>query len=123
MDYYLSKYQCRFRKGYSTQYCLLYMFDKWKRALDNGKVFGLLLRDLSKAFDCLSHELLIVKLHAHGFRFAALRLMHSYLTNRKQITKIIQAIVSGKKYFLRFPKDLLYLALYCSIYFFVTCCF
>ena len=88
MDYYLSKYQCGFREGFSTQNCLLYMLDKWKRSLDNGKIFGLLLTDLSKAFDCLSHELLIAKLHAYVFSFTAVRLMHSYLTNKKQRTEI-----------------------------------
>ena len=60
----------------------------WKRAVDNGKAFGQLLTDLSKAFNCLSHELLLTKLHAYGFSFAALRLIRSYLTNRKQRTKV-----------------------------------
>ena len=46
-----------------------------------------LLTDLSKAFDCLSHELLLDQLHAYGFSIAALRLIHSYLTNRMQRTK------------------------------------
>ena len=64
------------------------ILEKWKRAVDNWKAFGLLLTDLSKAFDCLSHELLLAKLHAYGFSFAALRLIHSYLTNRKQWTKV-----------------------------------
>ena len=40
------------------------MFETWKGASDNNKVFGALLTDLSKAFDCLSHDLLIAKLHA-----------------------------------------------------------
>ena len=60
----LSKIQCGFRKGYSTQHCLLLMLEKWKLAVDNNEAFGALLTDLSKAFDCLSHDLIIAKLHS-----------------------------------------------------------
>ena len=59
-----SKYQCGFWKGFSTQQCLLAMLEKWKRSVDNSKMFGILLTDLSKDFDCLDHELLIAKLNA-----------------------------------------------------------
>ena len=59
-----SKNQCGFRKGHSTQQCLLAMLEKWKRSVDSGKAFGALLTDLSKPFDCLDHELLIGKLNA-----------------------------------------------------------
>ena len=85
---FLSKYQCGFRKGFSAQNSLLSMLEKWKSAVDNKKVFGALLTDLSKAFDCLSHDLLIAKLNAYGFSMAALRLVQNYLSNRKQRTKI-----------------------------------
>ena len=61
---------------------------KWKRSVDNSKMFGALLTDLSKAFDCLDHKLLISKLNAYGFGLTALKLVHNYLTNRKQQTKI-----------------------------------
>ena len=60
-------------------------------AVDNKKTFGVLLTDLFKAFDCLSHELLLAKLHAYRFRISALTLAYSYLKNRKQRTKIISA--------------------------------
>ena len=61
---FLSKQQCGFRTGYSRQQCLLALLEKWKRAVDSGQMFGALLTDLSKAFDCLDHELLIAKLTA-----------------------------------------------------------
>ena len=85
---FLWKYQCGFRKGYNAQHCLLPVFEKWKSAIDNRKMFGALLIDLSKAFDCLSHGLLIAKLNAYGFSVAALRLLQNYLSNRKQRSKI-----------------------------------
>ena len=88
MDPFLSKFQCGFRRGYSTQHCLLAMLEKWKSSVDKGKSFGALLTDLSKAIDCLSHELLLAKLHSYGFSITALKLIHSYLTNRWQRTKI-----------------------------------
>ena len=62
----LSEFQCGFRDGYSTQHCLLLKLEKWKLAVDNNEAFGALLTNLSKAFDCLSHDLLIVKLHSYG---------------------------------------------------------
>ena len=84
----LSNQQCDFRKGLSTQQCLLVLLEKWKRFVDRGKAFGTLLTGLSKAFDCLKHELLIAKLNAYGLSLPALRLIHDYLSNRKQRTKI-----------------------------------
>ena len=41
------------------------MLIKWQKCLDNSGVVGAILMDLSKAFDCLSHELLIAKLEAY----------------------------------------------------------
>ena len=63
------------------------MLETWKRSVDKDKVFGALLTDLSKAFDCLDHELLAAKLNAYGFSLPALRLINNYLSNRKQRTK------------------------------------
>ena len=64
------------------------MLEAWKRYVDQGTFFGALLTDLSKAFDCLDHELLTAKLNAYGFSLPALRLVNDYLSNRKQRTKI-----------------------------------
>ena len=84
----LSKYQCGFRRGYNAQHCLIALIEKWKKSVDNGRAFGTLFTDLSKAFDCLSHELLIAKLDAYGFDKNALKLVNSYLSNRRQRVKI-----------------------------------
>ena len=66
------------------------MLENWRSAVDNKKTFGALLTDLSKAFDCLSHELLLATLHVYGFS----NLYYSYLKNRKQRTKINFAYIS-----------------------------
>ena len=87
-DNILSKYQCGFRKGFSAQHCLLRLIETWRKYIDSGKVAGALLTDLSKAFDCISHDLLIAKLYAYGFDMQAITLVHSYLSDRKQRVKV-----------------------------------
>ena len=82
-----SKYQCGFRKGYNAQHCLMAMIE-WCKFLDIGGHAGALLTDLSKAFDCIDHELLIAKAHAYGFDNDALKFIYSYLKGRKKRTKI-----------------------------------
>ena len=84
----LSKDQCGFRKGYSAQYCLIILIEKWRASIDNNGSAGVLLTDLSKAFDCLIHDLLIAKLHAYGFNYDALLLIHNYLTQRHQRVRV-----------------------------------
>ena len=60
------------------------MLGKWKMVVDNKKAFGAVITDLSKAFDCLSHDVLLANLNAYGFSLPTLRLMQSYLSNKKQ---------------------------------------
>ena len=52
------------------------------------KYVAAILMDLSKAFDCLPHDLLLLKLKYYGLSDNALKLMESYLTNRKQCVKL-----------------------------------
>ena len=66
----------------------LAMRERWKGVVDDKKVFRTFLTHLSKAFDCLSHELIIAKLNAYDFSLPALKLIHNYLSNRQQRTKI-----------------------------------
>ena len=67
------------------------MVEKWKQCLDNGGVRVALLRDLSKAFDCILHDLLIAKLAAYSFDYNSRQMLQSYLSNRKQRTKFNDA--------------------------------
>ena len=85
---YFSPFLCGFRKGYNTQDCLTILIESWKAAIDNNNNAGAVLTDLSKAFDSLNHELLLAKLDAYGFDEPSLNFIHSYLSNRKQRTKV-----------------------------------
>ena len=84
----LSKFLCGFRKGHSTQHALLNLIVAWQRCLANEGKVGTVLMDLSKAFDTLPHDLLIAKLHAYGLDRKGLRLIYSYLSNRKMRFRI-----------------------------------
>ena len=64
------------------------MIDKWKKAVDSNMVFGAVLTDLSKAFDCICHGLLIAKLNASGLSLSTLKLIRDYLQNSRLKTKI-----------------------------------
>ena len=57
----LSNFHCGFRKGFNAQQCLSSLIEKAKGIMNKGGHFGALLTDLSKAFDCLPHDLLISK--------------------------------------------------------------
>ena len=81
--------------------------------MDRGKVFDALLTDLSKGFDCLNHDHLIAKLNAYGFSLPALRLIHDFLSNRKQITRIKSSYGTWMEIILRYLKDQ-YLVPFCS---------
>ena len=59
-----------------------------KKTLDKSGVVGTVLMDLSKAYDCLTHDLLIAKLAAYGFEDSATSLISDYYSKRYQWAKI-----------------------------------
>ena len=79
-----SPYLCGFRKKYNAQYLLLKMIETWQKHLDKGEQIGVILMDLSKAFDTINHSLLLAKLDGYGFSRTPLKLMQNHLCNRQQ---------------------------------------
>ena len=118
--YLLSKYQGEFRKKFSSQHSLLAMFEKWKKVLDNDGRCGALLVDLSKAIDCIVHDLLLEKLSACGFDYNSLKLINSFISDRNFRTKtgssyspsldllvgVLQGSILGPLFFNRYMCDL-----------------
>ena len=86
---------------YNTQHVLLRLIEEWKNKLDKNYVVGAILMDLSKAFDCIPHALIIAKLAAYGCDPKSLEYILSYLINREQSTRLngiysaFQKILSG----------------------------
>ena len=56
--------------------------------LDSSGIVGTILMDLSKAYDCLPHDLIIAKLGAYGLDTNSLRFLFDYLSCIKQRTKM-----------------------------------
>ena len=85
-------------------HALLRLIEKFRSFIDMKGFAGAILMDLSKAFDCLNHKLLIAKLEAYGFSRAALELIHDYLSNRKQRVRINGSFSSWQESFRGVPQ-------------------
>jgi hypothetical protein len=83
-----SNFLCAYRKHFSSQHALIRLIEEWKTSLEANKHTAAVLMDLSKAFDSLPINLLIAKLDAYGVGINSLRLLKSYLTDRKQMVKV-----------------------------------
>ena len=78
--------------------------EKWRKTLDKGGETGAILTDLSKAFDCINHNLLIADLDAYRSEKQSIDFLHSYLTKRQQRTKIDSAYSSWEIFFSGVPQ-------------------
>ena len=87
-NHHFNSYLSAFRPGYGCQSALLKIIEDWKLGLDQNKYIAAVLMDLSKAFDCLPHDLMLLKLKYYGLSESALNLIKCYLSNRKQCVKI-----------------------------------
>ena len=94
---YLNKYnllyerQSGFRANHSCETALTAIVDDWLTAIDNNEIVGMVLLDLSKAFDLVSHSLLFEKLHKYQLSADSLKWFQSYFNERLQ-----QVPTSGK---------------------------
>ena len=95
------------------------MVEKWEKIVNYGGVFGALLTDLSKAFDCIPYDIFIAKLETYGFQTDALNFVYGYLPNRKQRVKINETFSYWKDIECGVPQGPILGPLY-SIYIYVT---
>jgi hypothetical protein len=90
----IDPYLCGFRRGHGCQTTMLRLLEDRREALDQNYYAAAVLMDLSKAFDCLPHDILLDKLSFYGVSSHSFSLLKSYLTNRKQHIQI-SSILSG----------------------------
>lgn len=78
--------QFGFRKGFSTIEAVTGFVTRSSDALETGELVRGCFYDLSKAFDTISHEILMYKLSHYGFDNSSVSLLLSYLSDRYQST-------------------------------------
>jgi retron-type reverse transcriptase len=108
-----------FRPGFGCNTAPLKIIEDWKKAIDCYQYTAAVLVDLSKAFDCLPQDLLILKLEAYGLSKSALNLTHSYLSERKQCVKVGLDFSTWKHIYKGVPQGSI-IDLYCLKYFLMT---
>lgn len=82
------KFQSGFRKCMSTETAVQYLISKWKKILDSDETIITVMLDLKRAFETIDRAILLRKLQSYGVTGTALQWISSYLTGRKQVTKV-----------------------------------
>ena len=101
IEHHFSPFISAYRKSFSTEHVLIRLLEDWRNKLDNNNVVGANSTDLSKASDCILHDLLVAKLDAYGFNRATVAYIYSYLKNRNHCVRIngtqiyLRDIISG----------------------------
>ena len=101
MNNLFSPFISAYRESYNTQHVFIRLIEEWRKILDNNYFIGAVLMDLSKAFDCIPHDLIIAKLAAYGFDKNMICYIYSYLKSRKQCVSVnnikstFEEIISG----------------------------
>ena len=74
--------------GHNTATALMQMYDQWVEEVEGGLMVGVMMIDLSAAFDMVDHGLLLQKLSLFGLNHRALKWVESYLTSRYQSVSV-----------------------------------
>ena len=74
MENFLNQLLCGFRKAYSAQNALFRLIQSWQNEIDDSGFVGTILMDLSEAYDCLPHDLMVAKLEAYDISKESLQL-------------------------------------------------
>ena len=85
-----------YRKFHGCSAALLTLTEEWKEKLDQNHVIGAASLDLSKAFDCIPHDLMLEKLRFYGLGERSWSLLQSYLSHRYQRVKLGNSFSSWK---------------------------
>ena len=110
----LYKFQSRFRKNHSIDFCLSFLTDKISKGFDSALLTGVILIDLQKAFDIIDHNILLLKMPSLGFSREVIDWYKSYLSSRKFHVNIHDKFSSLAIYGAEFHKDpLLDLCYFC----------
>ena len=96
---------CVLRNGYNTQHALLRFLETCKMTLDKSGYAGALLMDLSKAFDCIDHELLIAELHPYEFNKNALKMIYSFHRKNEKELRLIVHFSTWKEAYKGVPQE------------------
>ena len=93
----LNSCQFGFRNKHNTTHAIMNLLEYLSDAIENNEYTIAIFLDLKKAFDTVNHEILLQKLEHYGFRGTPLKLIKSYLTDRKQFVKVNNSLSNSSK--------------------------